>query len=80
MGVRRGLLMSMAFGILLGAVLYGLQVSLAGFNDVVRPSRPLQLWSAERIAAGGYQLEILGSNLVVRFPEDEWVRRVKNLD
>jgi len=78
--MQRGLLMSMALGILLGAVLYGLQVSLAGFNDVVRPSRPLQLWSAERITAGGYRLEVLGSNLVVRFPEDGWVKQVKNLD
>lgn len=78
--MQRGLLMSMALGILLGAVLYGLQVSLAGFNDVVRPPRPLQLWSAEKIAAGEYRLEVLGSNLVLRFPEDEWVKQVKNLD
>lgn len=77
--MQRGILLIVAFGILLGTVLYGLQVSLAGFNDVVRPSPPLQLWSAEKIAAGGYRLEILGSNLVVRFPEDEWVKLVKNL-
>lgn len=77
---REKIFLIVLFGVIFGLVIFGLQVSLTGFNDVIHPSEPSLFWSFEKITAGEYRIGALGRYFTVRFPEGEWVRQVKSLN
>ncbi|MGB9905226.1 MAG: hypothetical protein ACPLQO_11260 [Desulfotomaculales bacterium] len=63
-------LLAVVLGILLGAVIYGWQVSLAGFLETSGLEHPSRLWSLERIDRGCFSLELLGKKWLLILPPD----------
>jgi len=66
------------WGILLGTMLYGLQISLESFNQAVGNQEPVRFATIEKISPLKYHFEVLGSNFKVNIDSD-LVREIKKL-
>ncbi|MGQ9823817.1 MAG: hypothetical protein ACUVSK_02270 [Desulfotomaculales bacterium] len=70
MNWSRPFLLAIVAGILLGAVIYGWQVSLAGFLETTGLEYPSRLWSLEKIDGDCFSLELLGKKWLLVLPPD----------
>jgi len=62
------------FAVLLSiaAVVVGTTYTLANFNDIVAPDKPVQAFRFENAESGACRLEILGENLVVKRSDENY--------
>jgi hypothetical protein len=56
----------------IAAVTVGITFTLANFNDIVAPDEPVQAFRFGHAGSGVYHLEILGENLVMKRPAENY--------
>lgn len=66
----RPFLLAVITGILLGAVLYGWHLSLAGFLETTGLKEPVRLWALEKMGGDRFFLEFLGKKWLLIIPAE----------
>lgn len=69
-----------SFGLFLGIVAFGVQVSLSALNDILQLKEPLKFGQIEKTSSGVYQIKLLGKKWTVYLPEKKIKSLLENKD
>jgi len=69
-----------SFGLFLGIVAFGVQVSLSALNDTLQLKEPLKFGQIEKTSSGVYQIKLLGKKWTVYLPEKKIKSLLENKD